>query len=209
MTMMANHTSQSNGPKTPQIDSTADSVTLSYGTMEEFLKDIEKRAFQMAKMSTSRQEDALDIVQETMFKMVEKYAFKPVQEWKPLFYRILNNKITDHYRRQAVQNKIFIWKSLDNEQNDDYFQPDLTNQVGRGSEEPHEMLMRQRRIDRLAEGVKKLASRQREAFLLRSWEGLSTRETAHSMGCTEGSVKTHYSRALEKLREQLDGYHYD
>ena len=207
--MMTNKTSQPNGPKTPQIASTPDSVTLPYGTMEEFLKDIEKRAFQMAKMSTSRQEDALDIVQEAMFKMVEKYAFKPVQEWKPLFYRILNNKITDHYRRQAVQNKIFIWKSLDNEQNDDYFQPDLTNQVGRGSEEPHEMLMRQRRIDRLAEGVKKLASRQREAFLLRSWEGLSTRETAHSMGCTEGSVKTHYSRALEKLREQLDGYHYD
>lgn len=206
---MTDNTSQLNGPKTLQIASIPDSVKLSYGTMEEFLKDIEKRAFQMAKMSTSRQEDALDIVQEAMFKMVEKYAFKPVQEWKPLFYRILNNKITDHYRRQAVQNKIFIWKSLDNEQNDDYFQPDLTNQVERGSEEPHEILMRQRRIDRLAEGVKKLASRQREAFLLRSWEGLSTRETAHSMGCTEGSVKTHYSRALEKLREQLDGYHYD
>ena len=207
--MMTDNTSQLNGPKTLQIASIPDSVKLSYGTMEEFLKDIEKRAFQMAKMSTSRQEDALDIVQEAMFKMVEKYAFKPVQEWKPLFYRILNNKITDHYRRQAVQNKIFIWKSFDNEQKDDYFQPDLTNQVERGSEEPHEILMRQRRIDRLAEGVKKLASRQREAFLLRSWEGLSTRETAHSMGCTEGSVKTHYSRALEKLREQLDGYHYD
>ena len=207
--MMTDNTSQLNGPKTLQIASIPDSVKVSYGTMEEFLKDIEKRAFQMAKMSTSRQEDALDIVQEAMFKMVEKYAFKPVQEWKPLFYRILNNKITDHYRRQAVQNKIFIWKSLDNEQNDDYFQPDLTNQVGRGSEEPHEMLMRQRRIDRLAEGVKKLASRQREAFLLRSWEGLSTRETAYAMGCTEGSVKTHYSRALKKLREQLDGYHYD
>ena len=141
--------------------------------------------------------------------MVEKYAFKPVQEWKPLFYRILNNKITDHYRRQAVQNKIFIWKSLDNEQNDDYVQPDLTNHAERRSEEPDEMLMRQRRVDRLAEGVKKLASRQREAFLLRSWEGLSTRETAHATRCTEGSVKTHYSRALEKLREQLDGYHYD
>jgi len=209
MTMMANNTSQPNVPETSQVTSTADSLPLSYGTMEDFLKDIEKRAFQMAKMSTSRQEDALDIVQETMFKMVEKYAFKPVQEWKPLFYRILNNKITDHYRRQAVQNKIFIWKSLDNEQNDDYVQSDLSNCGERRSEEPDEMLMRQRRIDRLTEGVKKLANRQREAFLLRSWEGLSTRETAYAMGCTEGSVKTHYSRALEKLRGQLDGYHYD
>ena len=160
---MANLISQSKEPEISQIASTPGSATLPYETMEEFLKGIERRAFQMTKISTNRYEDALDIVQETMFKMVEKYASKPVQEWKPLFYRILNNKITDHYRR----------------------------------------------IDRLAEGVKQLAKRQREAFLLRSWEGLSTRETAYAMGCTEGSVKTHYSRALEKLRDQMDEYHYD
>ncbi|MBT7750719.1 MAG: sigma-70 family RNA polymerase sigma factor, partial [Porticoccaceae bacterium] len=86
---------------------------------------------------------------------------------------------------------------------------DLSSHPDRHSEEPDEVLMRQQRIDRLAEGVKQLAKRQREAFLLRSWEGLSTRETAYAMGCTEGSVKTHYSRALEKLRDQMDEYHYD
>ena len=207
--MMANLISQSKEPEISQIASTPESATLPYETMEEFLKGIEKRAFQMTKISTSRYEDALDIVQETMFKMVEKYASKPVQEWKPLFYRILNNKITDHYRRQAVRDNIFIWKRLDNKQNDDFSQPDLSNHPDRHSEEPDEVLMRQQRIDRLAEGVKQLAKRQREAFLLRSWEGLSTRETAYAMGCTEGSVKTHYSRALEKLRDQMDEYHYD
>ena len=208
MTVMANPTPQPNEPSASQDTSTA-AVATTYKTMEEFLKTIEKRAFAIAKISTSRHEDALDIVQETMFKMVEKYGSKPSQEWRPLFYRIFNNKITDHYRRTAVKNNIFIWKSSDNDPNDDYSQPDLASSAERRSEEPDEMLMRQQRIDRLAKGLKKLAKRQREAFLLRSWECLSTRETAYAMGCTEGSVKTHYFRALAKLREQLEGYDYD
>jgi len=209
MTLMANHTSPPSELGVSEDTSTAEPGPQTYNTMEEFLKAIEKRAFAIAKISTSRHEDALDIVQETMFKMVEKYRSKPPQEWRPLFYRILNNKITDHYRRQAVRNNIFIWKSSDRDQSDDYFQPDLAGSAERSSEEPDEMLMRQQRIDRLTKGVHKLAKRQREAFLLRSWECLSTRETAYAMGCTEGSVKTHYSRALEKLRAQLEGYDYD
>jgi len=209
MTLMANHTPPSSELGVSEDTSTAEPGPQTYNTMEEFLKAIEKRAFAIAKISTSRHEDALDIVQETMFKMVEKYRSKPPKEWRPLFYRILNNKITDHYRRQAVRNNIFIWKSSDNDQSDDYFQPDLAGSAERSSEEPDEMLMRQQRIDRLTKGLQKLAKRQREAFLLRSWECLSTRETAYAMGCTEGSVKTHYSRALEKLREQLEGYDYD
>jgi RNA polymerase sigma-70 factor (ECF subfamily) len=209
MTVKHSPTSPSSESSISRELSTAESVAPVYKTMEEFLKTIEKRAFVIAKISTSRHEDALDIVQETMFKMVEKYGSKPVLEWRPLFYRILNNKITDHYRRQAVRNKIFIWKSSDNDQSDDCFQSDIASSVERRSEEPDEMLMRQQRIERLAKGVQKLARRQREAFLLRSWECLSTRETAYAMGCTEGSVKTHYSRALEKLREQLAGYDYD
>jgi RNA polymerase sigma-70 factor (ECF subfamily) len=194
MTVKPSPTSPSSESSISRELSTAESVAPAYRTMEEFLKAIEKRAFAIAKISTSRHEDALDIVQETMFKMVEKYGSKPVPEWRPLFYRILNNKITDHYRRQAVRNNIFIWKSSDNDQSDDCFQSDIASSVERRSE---------------AKGVQKLARRQREAFLLRSWECLSTRETAYAMGCTEGSVKTHYSRALEKLREQLAGYDYD
>lgn len=209
MTVMANPTPPSNKAGVSQDASTVELGIPAYKTMEEFLKTIEKRAFAIAKISTSRHDDALDIVQEVMFKMVEKYRSKPAQEWRPLFYRILNNKITDYYRRKAMENKLFIWKSSDSDPNDDYFEPDIESSAERRSEEPDEMLMRQQRIDRLARGVQKLTKRQREAFLLRSWECLSTRETAYVMGCTEGSVKTHYSRALATLREQLEGYDYD
>ena len=84
-------------------------------SMDNFLKDIERRAFHMAQMATGSRDDALDIVQDAMYKLVEKYSAKPASEWRPLFYRILNSKITDYYRRNAVKNRIISSGELGNE----------------------------------------------------------------------------------------------
>jgi RNA polymerase sigma-70 factor (ECF subfamily) len=184
-------------------------VELGYSSIEEFLKTIERRAFHMARMATGNADSAMDIVQDSMFKLVEKYAHKTPQEWKPLFYRILNSKTIDYYRRKAVRDKVFPWSkyvvNTDSDQATDIV--DLT--AGRLSETPDEMMMRSQRIDKLTDAVNALPRRQREAFMLRCWEGMSTIETAMSMKCSEGSVKTHYSRAMHSLRDMLEDYNYD
>ena len=184
-------------------------VELSYSSIEEFLKTIERRAFHMARMATGNADSAMDIVQDSMFKLVEKYAHKTPQEWKPLFYRILNSKTIDYYRRKAVRDKVFPWSkyvvNTDSDQATDIV--DLT--AGRLSETPDEMMMRSQRIDKLTGAVNALPRRQREAFMLRCWEGMSTIDTAMTMKCSEGSVKTHYSRAMHSLRDMLEDYNYD
>ncbi|MDG1812818.1 MAG: RNA polymerase sigma factor, partial [Porticoccaceae bacterium] len=180
-----------------------------YSSIEEFLKTIERRAFHMARMATGNADSAMDIVQDSMFKLVEKYAHKTPQEWKPLFYRILNSKTIDYYRRKAVRDKVFPWSkyvvNTDSDQATDIV--DLT--AGRLSETPDEMMMRSQRIDKLTDAVNALPRRQREAFMLRCWEGMSTIDTAMTMKCSEGSVKTHYSRAMHSLRDMLEDYNYD
>ncbi len=184
-------------------------VELGYSSIEEFLKTIERRAFHMARMATGNADSAMDIVQDSMFKLVEKYAHKTPQEWKPLFYRILNSKTIDYYRRKAVRDKVFPWSkyvvNTDSDQATDIV--DLT--AGRLSETPDEMMMRSQRIDKLTDAVNALPRRQREAFMLRCWEGMSTIDTAMTMKCSEGSVKTHYSRAMHSLRDMLEDYNYD
>ncbi len=187
----------------------ATQVELGYSSIEEFLKTIERRAFHMARMATGNADSAMDIVQDSMFKLVEKYAHKTPQEWKPLFYRILNSKTIDYYRRKAVRDKVFPWSkyvvNTDSDQATDIV--DLT--AGRLSETPDEMMMRSQRIDKLTDAVNALPRRQREAFMLRCWEGMSTIDTAMTMKCSEGSVKTHYSRAMHSLRDMLEDYNYD
>ena len=184
-------------------------VEVDYSTIEEFLKTIERRAFHMARMATGNADSAMDIVQDSMFKLVEKYAHKTPQEWKPLFYRILNSKTTDYYRRKAVREKVFPWsKYVANTDGEDL--PDIVDlAAGRLSETPDEMLMRSQRIDKLDRAVNALPRRQREAFMLRCWEGMSTIDTATTMKCSQGSVKTHYSRAMHSLRDVLEEYNYD
>ncbi|HAZ95282.1 MAG TPA: RNA polymerase sigma factor [Porticoccaceae bacterium] len=182
---------------------------LGYSSMEEFLKVIERRAFHMARMATGNNDTAMDIVQDSMYKLVEKYADRTAQEWKPLFYRILNSKTIDYYRRKAVRDRVFPWSRYtsngDSDQNVDIV--DLT--PGRISDTPDEMLMRTQRIDKLTQSVNALPRRQREALMLRCWEGMSTIETAEAMKCSQGSVKTHYSRAMHTLRDLLEDYNYD
>ena len=182
---------------------------LPYQTMEQFLKYIERRAFHMARLNTGDTDVALDVVQDAMYKLVQKYSEKTAEEWKPLFYQILSRKLTDYYRRKSVRDKVLIWaKPLS--QDDQQTPIDLTvNASAPNSETPHEMHMRNQRIAKLDQSVKQLPHRQRQAFMLRCWEGLSTIDTALAMACSQGSVKTHYSRAMHSLREMLEDYRND
>ncbi len=150
---------------------------------------------------------ALDIVQEAMIKLAEKYGNKPAAELPLLFQRILQNTIRDYYRRQKV---ISAWTSLfssfaPHNEGDEY-DPLETLQDGENHTTPatpDESLQQNQVIALIEQALGKLPARQREAFLLRYWEGLDTAETAAAMGCTEGSVKTHCSRAVHALAVSL------
>ena len=161
---------------------------LPYRTVEQFLKHIERRAFHMARISTGNADSAMDIVQDSMYKLVEKYSTKQACGWRPLFYRILSRRLN-------------------------YYVSEITDPIdraeGRRSETPDEMMMRSQRIQRLNYSVQQLPNRQRQAFMLRCWEGLSTIETANAMEISTGSVKTHYSRAMHALRDMLEDYRHD
>lgn len=168
-------------------------------SMERFLLEIEKKAYRMAQLATGNQSDALDIVQDTMFKLVEKYSDRPSNEWKPLFYRILQSKITDYFRKKSLHSKIFFWKQS-SDADSETFDP-----IESASDFicPERELSGQRNVENILLAIKELPLRQQQCFLLRSWEGLSVKETADAMGCSEGSVKTHYSRAKEALKYAL------
>ena len=180
---------------------------LGYSTLEEFLKFIERRAFHMARISTNNVDDAHDIVQDTMYKLVEKYADKAPADWKPLFYTILRSKTTDYYRRNAIRNKVFPWRKPNSNESDDYLEPLINLSTSAGTDDPDSMLVRSERLQQLTSAIKQLPLRQQQAFMFRAWEGLSTLQTATAMGCTEGSVKTHYSRAMKRLRALLGDYY--
>jgi len=180
---------------------------LGYSTLEEFLKFIERRAFHMARISTNNVDDAHDIVQDTMYKLVEKYADKAPADWKPLFYTILRSKTTDYYRRNAIRDKVFPWRKPNSNESDDYLESLINLSTSAGTDDPDSMLVRSERLQQLTSAIKQLPLRQQQAFMFRAWEGLSTLQTATAMGCTEGSVKTHYSRAMKRLRALLGDYY--
>ena len=178
-----------------------------YQTMEQFLRYIERRAFHFVRASVGNIDDSHDIVQESMYKLVQKYADKKSTDWKPLFYRIMSSKVADFHRRRAVREKILFQTPAATEDDEDYLQPQMLAGSAPDTEAPLPSLERERRIEQLARAVKVLPVRQQQAFMLRCWEGLSTRDTAIAMGCSEGSVKTHTSRAMARLRDQVEDYY--
>lgn len=154
----------------------------------------------MAEIATGNKDEALDILQDAMFKLVEKYADRDPEEWGPLFTTILQSRIKDWYRRNQVRNRFRSWfSSKEGDQEDPIQQAEDEN-----ARTPEQLLQADRRVDELDKAVHNLPLRQQQAFLLRTWEGYSVEETASVMKCSEGSVKTHYSRAVHKLREELD-----
>lgn len=172
-------------------------------TLDQFLNQAEQRAFRMVRYAVGHDEDALDIVQDAMFKLVRRYSKRPSGEWAPLFHRILQNGIRDHFRRQSTRNRWFSW--LDHFRGD--AEEDGESLVDRHADENSLDGERQLEVEQsltaIDAAIRSLPPRQQQVFLLRCWEGLSTRETAEAMGCSEGSVKTHYFRALNTLKKAL------
>jgi RNA polymerase sigma-70 factor (ECF subfamily) len=170
-------------------------------SLANFLASVEKRAFQIARIALRDSDEALDIVQDAMLKLARSYGHRPDEEWRPLFYRILNNQIRDWQRRRSVRNKLFGW--LPGYQDEDETDGDLCDLAPHHSHGPSEQLMLGEAMQALEHALQALPERQRQAFCLRNFEGMDVAETARAMGCGEGSVKTHYSRAVHSLRAAL------
>ena len=166
-------------------------------TLEAFLAGVETRAFRFAELGLRHREDALDAVQDAMMKMLG-YRARPASEWSPLFWSILRNRMTDMQRRGIFRLRWLLPGSTDRDGEpidwaDDGPDPSR-NHDGREAWE------------RISEALRGLPARQREAFTLRVLEELDVADTARAMGCSEGSVKTHLSRAREALQKQLEEF---
>ena len=185
---------------------TSDTRVASTQEIDAFLAGIERRAFKHAVFAVHDHHSALDIVQNAMLKLVERYAGKPAEELPLLFQRILQNAIHDHFRRAKVRD---FWVRLvsplrdkDEENGETLESLSAASNVERPPGPEEEMASRQN-ITAIELALSELPARQREAFLLRYWEELDVAETAQVMGCSEGSVKTHCFRATNALAEKL------
>ena len=176
--------------------------------LSDFLSSTEQRAFKQAVYAVRDDDAALDIVQDAMIKLAEKYGDRPAAELPLVFTRILQNRIHDWFRRQKVRNTwVTLFSNMGNktDENDD-FDP-LESLSAPDDSEIHQdgaqKLEQSQLLQALESEIAKLPVRQREAFLMRYWDELSITETAKAMSCSEGSVKTHCSRATQTLAKAL------
>jgi len=178
--------------------------------LSDFLTQVERRAFKQTAYAVRDEHAALDILQDAMMKLAEKYAMRPANEFPMLFQRILQNTMRDFWRRQKVRN---IWTSLlssfsvtgeDGEDSDPL--EVLTSTDNDARVEPEAQLEQHQTMALIEDALTKLPARQREAFVMRYWEDMDVAETALAMGCSQGSVKTHCSRAVRALAATLEKY---
>lgn len=182
------------------VERRRDQELMTSRALDQFLISVEKRAFKIAQLGLRNDDDALDVVQDAMMKLVQAYASRPEEEWRPLFFRILTNRIRDLQRRRTVRGRIMAWLPARDEDED---ANDPITQTPSPEATPAQRLELDEAIGVLETAVAELPARQQQAFLLRNFEGLDVAQTAAAMGCSEGSVKTHYFRALENLRTRL------
>ena len=166
---------------------------------EGFLAGIERRAFRMAELALGQREDALDAVQEAMIRLL-RYRARPALEWTPLFWGILRRQLADRHRRNAVRRRVLAMFGRDDSG------PDPLELLPDPNEDPARRLQQERAWAALGLALRALPRRQRECYLLRELQGLDVAATAAAMGCSEGSVKTHLSRALQALRSRLEDW---
>ncbi len=172
---------------------------MSHQALDRFLAEVQNRAFVTAKIATGNDDDALELVQDSFLKLVKLYSDKPAQEWPALFQRVLQNTLRDWYRRQKVRSILFWWQQHDLSEETMQFDALAVGDF----ESPQRRVQGQQQQHIIAQALQQLPLRQQQAFVLRAWWEHSTEETAGIMGCSVGSVKTHYSRALKNLQQQL------
>ncbi len=172
-------------------------------TLDAFLAQVERRAFRVAELQLRQREDAMDAVQDAMLRLVRHYRDKPATEWAPLFWGILRRRVVDLQRRRKVRSIVVGW--LGGGRDDQGDELPVWEPADPG-QDPLGRLHDVQAYADMAAAVRQLPQRQREAFMLRMLEGLDVAETAHAMGCSEGSVKTHLSRAMHHLRDQLEDW---
>jgi RNA polymerase sigma-70 factor (ECF subfamily) len=190
-------------PAPPAVRSTSEGTVLDDAVnLDRFLAGVERRAFRIAQMALRDRDDALDVVQGAMLRLARSYGRRPAEEWPPLFFRILDNGIRDARRRRTVRSRIFGWLPGRRDAEEDEGDP-LERIAGDGPD-PARQLMAGEAMRRLEAVLGALPARQQQAFVLRCLQGMDVAATAAAMGCSEGSVKTHYFRALQTLRAQLD-----
>ncbi len=179
-------------------DSTTNNQTRA---LNQFLAGVELKAFKIAQAALRNEDDALDAVQDAMLQLARAYSGRPSEEWKPLFYRILENRIRDMQRRRTVRGRVISW--FPQRSDDDEDEVDPIAQAASEEPQPTRKLEIAEAMGALEKALEALPRRQQQVFMLRTLEGLDVAETATAMGCSEGSVKTHYFRALQTLRAQL------
>lgn len=179
-------------------------MRMEHPAMDDFLASVERQAFRMAELATRNSDEALDIVQDAMISLVKNYSTKPDTEWKPLFFQIVQNRIRDWHRKKSVRDRWNGMRSLWQGQETD--EDPIQNLADPKGKTPGEQAALKDSTTALDAALKTLSWRQQQAFLLRAWEEMSVAETARVMQCSEGSVKTHYSRALQTLRELLEDH---
>ena len=193
------------------MSATAKPEPIIHQTMDAFLASVERRAYKHALYAVRNEENALDIVQDAMLNLVQSYSDKPPAEWPMLFTRILQNAVHNHFRRNKVRDywtpnfSQFDTSVGDEESNSiDVIESIMNKTVGNTAFSTEDVVMREHILNKIEELIKNLPARLREAFMLRYWEDLSVTETAQVMGCSEGSVKTHCSRATHALAIALN-----
>ncbi len=172
--------------------------------LAKFFTQVEQRAYRMASIETRNTNDALDLVQDAMESLMKRYANHSPAEWRPLFYRILQNRIKDWHRWSNLRAKLHLSKSQNISPQD---HDDIDTHVASLDLTPIEQVSRDLTMEKLQAALNHLSPRQRQTVLLRLWEGFNVQETAHIMKCSTGSVKTHLSRALSTLKNLLDDRH--
>src|SRR3954447_16611095 len=175
--------------------------------LSDFLQSVEKRAFKRTVYHVREEESALDIVQDSMMKLAEHYADKPPAELPMLFQRILSNCTLDWFRRQKTRKALFSnlsdFESASDEGDFDLLETYAALEGSQQAESAEDLTRRAQILREIEIEIQALPGRQREAFLMRYWEEMDVAETAAAMGCSEGSVKTHCSRAVQALSKAL------
>lgn len=175
--------------------------------LSDFLKSVEKRAFKRAVYHVRDEDAALDIVQDSMLKLAQHYGDKPAAELPMLFQRILSNCTLDWFRRQKTRKALFSnmsdFEPVDGDGDFDLLEAFSSASTADQAESAEDVTRRAEILRAIELQIQELPNRQREAFLMRYWEEMDVAETAAAMGCSEGSVKTHCSRAIQALAKAL------